>query len=264
VKAEDRAQGQDPSLPDHVLASTAIPFPFGQADDGTKRFITSLGMMQEPSVNLAGQVLGGDLRGAGYDLLGMLNPMLKVPLEATTGQSFFRHGSANDELTPNVGQALADLGVRAGLRNADQGPVRYPGSNAVEAALQLSPLARAASSLRTATDTRKGPAEKALNLLSGIKVSDISPKSQSYTLARRASELAKAAGAKTRQDVYFSRQQLEELRKSDPELAAKQEALQALMNQLSGKSKGSKAGKKTAKENGKGEFRLSGIRAKSK
>ena len=76
VKALDRSQGRDPSVPNSVLEGTSIPL--GQAEDGTKRYLTNLGLMHEPAVKMLGSGLSGDTRGLGYDLLGMMHPVLST------------------------------------------------------------------------------------------------------------------------------------------------------------------------------------------
>jgi len=206
--------------------------------------------MHEPAVNTLGAVLGGNTRSALYDVAGMLNPLLKVPAEHMTGQSFFQRGEPQQNLDPNIGRTLSNIAVMAGLRDADAGPVRYPGSETVEMALGISPLGRLASTVRTLTDTRKGVAEKAANTLTGVRVTDVSPKKQAYTLMRRAEDLAKANGAKARSEVYFSKADLENLAKSDPAMAARQMELQKLLNNLKSKSKSKQSIPKLKKRSG--------------
>lgn len=253
LKAQDRAHAQDASIPDHILDGTAIPL--GQADDGTKKFISQLGLMHEPAVKMLGSAAGGDTRGALYDTAGMLHPLLKMPLEHMTGQSFYQHGADSSQLTPTIGQTLANIGTVTGLRDKDAGAIQYPGSNLVESALQLSPLSRLASSARTLSDPRKTIAEKILNTTTGAKVADVSPKQQSFTLMRRAESLAKSQGAHSRSEVYFSKKELEALEKTDPVQAKKQRELQALLNALKAKQATKAKDSKTKAKSG--EIRLS-------
>ena len=230
IKSEDRANARDESLSDSLLSGTSIPL--GQRDDGTKTFLSGLGLAHEPASRMIGDLLGGDSRGFLYDMAGQVNPLLKTPMEHMTGQSFYQRGEPQSKLDPNVGRTLANLGVMAGLRDKDAGPIQYPGSAAVEMALGASPLSRLASTARTLTDTRKSLHEKALNTLTGLKVTDVSPKSQEFNLIRRAEEMAKASGAKSRSDVYFSKKELTQLERLDPALAEKQKKLQMLLNDL--------------------------------
>lgn len=235
IKAEDRAHAQDPSLPDSVLSGTSIPL--GASEDGTKRLLQGAGLMHEQAVNTLGAALGGNTRGAMYDAAGMLNPLLRVPLEQMTGQSFFQRGEPQGNLDPNIGRTLSNVAVMAGQRDPEAGPVKYPGSHAVETAIGISPLSRIASTVRTLTDTRKSAAEKAANTLTGAKITSISPKKQAYTLIRRAEDLAKASGAKSRADVYFSKAELDKIKESDPALYEKQKGLQVLLNNLKAQTK---------------------------
>lgn len=245
VKGLDRAQGVDQSIPDNVTDGTAIPI--GESADGTKRFINNLGLMHEPAVKMLGAALGLNTRGVGYDLAGMLHPAIRTAAEHTTGQSFYQRGQEQTNLFPTVGGTLSNLGVQAGVLPENAKPISYPGSNAVEMALQLSPLIRAGTAARTLSDPRKsgleGAAAKAANLLSGIKVTDVSPQKQKYELIRRAEALAKSEGAKSRSDVYFSAKELAELKDSDPKQYERQKELQGLLNALKKKTPTAKESK---------------------
>lgn len=243
IKAQDRSQARDASLPDSVQDSTALQM--GTLPDGTKRLLTGLGLAHESAVKTLGSAVGGDLAGAGYDSLGMLSPLLRNPLEGITGQSFYQRGEPSRNLESNVGRTLANLGVMAGVRDKDAGPISYPGSSVVDAALNLSPVSRYASTIRSLTDTRKDMATKALNTLTGVKVTDVSPKRQTYELMKKAEKLAKANGGHVRSEVYFSKKDLEKIAKTDPEMAKKQQELQGLLRALNGRS-GRSGGSKSA------------------
>ena len=247
VTAQDRVSGADESIPDHVTAGTHMPLTPGP--DGTKRFVTGFGLAHEPAVRTLGALAQGvgqtDINGfrdAAYDVLSNLNPAVKIPLEAAFQQSFFKRGQPQMDLVPNIGQTLANIGKSTGLRDSDQ-PVTFPGSGALETALQLSPLSRVGSTARTLSDTRKALGERIANVLSGLKIEDVSPKTQTYTLIRKAEELAKRSGGHVRSEVYFSKAELEALRRVDPQLAAQQERLQKLLSALKKKQKGKKKAK---------------------
>ena len=126
-----------------------------------------------------------------------------------------------------------------GLRDEHAGPVKYgkiPEAIA-ETALALSPLSRIASTARTLTDTRKNMGEKLANTLTGLRITDVSPKKQQFTLIRRAEDLAKSEGAKARSDVYFNKADMEDLEKSNPKLAERQKQLQGMLNSLKASTK---------------------------
>jgi hypothetical protein len=257
VKLQNRMHAGDASLPDYVLSGTAIPL--GERDDGTKTFATGLGLMHEPAVHTLGALAHGDLKSAGLDLLAMLNPLVRAPLEHATGQSFYQRGEPVGNLDPNIGRLLSNLGVYAGLRGEHAGPMEFPGSSVVEPLVAASPLSRMVGTAKGLTDTRKkglvGALEKAANATTGLRITDVSPAKQHATLLRRAQELAKKAGGKAREDVYFSKAQLERLKETDPALYARQKALQKMLNQLN-----ARAGAAKQKKEQTGDFKLSRVK----
>jgi len=235
VKQTDQHNSQDATLPDYLMDSTSIPL--GEREDGTKRILSGLGLMHESSAKMLGQALGGDLRGLGYNIGSQLSPLIKTPIEMTTGQSLFREGEPTETLDPNLGRTASNILQGLGLRDESAGPVRYPGSEAAEQIVGMSPFGRLATTARSVTDTRKGAAEKLLNNLTGVRVSDISPDRQAQQIRKRIEKLAKATGAKTRSDVYFSAEELARLKQTDPAKYAQQAALKQLINDLKKKSK---------------------------
>lgn len=140
---------QDPQetfTPDYLGRGLAIPV--GSEKEGTTRFLTNLGLPFED----LGMIRGGPnwLQETALGLLGQTNPLIKGPLEYATGKQFYS------------GRDLEDLHSRTGA------PV-------LEQAIMNSPLARAASTLGTLTDTRKWQDPLALftNLLTGVRLSDV-------------------------------------------------------------------------------------------
>jgi hypothetical protein len=154
-------------------------------------------------------------------------------------------------LFPTIGGTASNVLESLGLREPGQGPIEYPGSKVAEMALGMSPLMRLGTFARTASDPRKGLLEKAANTLSGIKVTDVSPKRQRFELLRKAEALAEAGGAHSRKETYFSKAELEKIKETDPALYERQVELQNLLNSLKAKPKAKKA------EESKGGFRLS-------
>lgn len=266
TKAQDRSHSTDPTIPDNILSGTALPLADGP--DGTKRFITGFGLQHEPIVHTLGALAGGDLRGAMYDVFGMTNPMIKTPLEHMTGQSFYQRGEPAQNLESNIGRTLSNLGVMAGLRDKEAGPVSFPGLKAIDTVVGASPLSRYAATARTLTDQRKTIGERLMNTTTGVKVSDVSPKKQAYELMKKAENLAKEEGGRTRSEVYFSKKELERLDKDNPQLAAKQRELQKLLNGLKskvvhgGSIGSSKSGGKSRSKNKSKTRKSSGARSR--
>jgi hypothetical protein len=228
LRTMNRARGSNALTPDYVAETASIPL--GQQPDGSDRYLTGFGLMFEDAFQFA----GGPRQG-GLEALSRLNPLLKTPLEMATGQSFFQKGPMGgrpiEDLDPTIGRIAANLTGR------DEA-VRYPGSQAAEALLSATPLSRAATSLRTATDPRKGLLGRAANLGTGFRISDVSPGSQDTILRERAEVLMKELGAKTFQRTYFPEERKE---KMSPNQLLKAMELQALQNELARRAKERKA-----------------------
>jgi hypothetical protein len=137
-KAAGRARGAEPGfLPPQIGEGVALPVT-SEDETGTKRFFTRTGL---PFEDLAQMTTGSDY-------LGMLNPLLKAPLELATGRQFF------------TGRDIRDLRSDTGSTLLDQ-------------ALANSPLGRFATTGRTLVDERKDALSKAINLVSGTHLSDV-------------------------------------------------------------------------------------------
>lgn len=120
----------------------------------------------------------------GLEALGRTNPLIKAPLEWSTGGSFFQHGPHGprplSELDPPIGRTLNNVARGLGLTERDQ-PVRLP--LALEHAVANSPLSRFTTTARTLTDGRKGGLGKLTNTLSGMRVTDVPERVQDAAIA---------------------------------------------------------------------------------
>jgi hypothetical protein len=139
-------EGQDAFLPEYLQGGLGIPLG-PEGEDGNQKFLTNLDLPVE-SVFEPLHAGPGWMAQTGQDILSQLNPMIKGPLELATGQQFF------------TGRKLADLYSPTGSVVADQ-------------LIGNSPLTRVASSVRTLADDRKSIPIKAINLLTGARVSDV-------------------------------------------------------------------------------------------
>jgi hypothetical protein len=240
-------------VPDYVLDSSGVPVQ--RKDDGTLQYLTGLGLMHEPATKILGQAVTGattgDLRPLGLNALSQLNPFISHPIEQAAGVSFAREGDATANMESNSGRLLSNMAVLAGLRHPDAGPVKFAGQSALDFVGGLTPADRLLSTARQLTDTRRGigklimqdepitAAQAGYELgvgvgpaVSGLRVTDISPQKQLVTLRQRAEKIAQEAGARTRNDVYFSRAERDKMKEANPALAAKQEEIQKLLNSL--------------------------------
>lgn len=242
IRATADMQDKDPTTPEYVQQTTSIPL--NTLPDGTKRYLTGLGLMHEGPLSY----FGGGTQGMLMQGLSQVNPFIKAPIEYATGESFFQRGPMGGrdlgDLDPTVGRTLSNIGVMTGMMPEGSGPVRFTGQQPVEFILGNSPISRALTTARSLTDTRKDPLSKGLNFLTGARVSDISPAAQDAVLRDAAQAYGKQIGAKEFSRVHFSKQQIAELEKSDPRAARLAVAFNALQKQLSDRQKGRK--KKTA------------------
>lgn len=129
-------QGESGFTPEQVGQGAAVPL--GAEQGGVQRYLSGLGLPFEE--------IGGQFTGRG--ILGMLNPIVKAPLEAWTGRSFFQ------------GRDLRDLYSQTGNKAADF-------------VIANSPASRLLSSYTTITDPRKSWGDKALNLGTGARLTDV-------------------------------------------------------------------------------------------
>jgi hypothetical protein len=148
-------------VPEYLGEGLAVKL--GREDDGTQRFFTRTGLPWEDFMPFD----PGRGASAGMDILGQTNPLIKAPLELATGKQFF------------TGRDLADLSSHG-----------LTGLTPVDQAIVNSPLGRFFTTARTLADERKGAGAKALNLLTGARISDVDMEKQRDIEARKLVEEA--------------------------------------------------------------------------
>ena len=118
-------------------------------------------------------------------------------------------------------------------------------TTAVEFAVGNSPITRLATTARQLTDPRKTLGMKALNLGTGMRISQVSPPAQESLTREYASQLLKEVGGRTFTRTYApSEQELAGLSEADREKAKR---MHALLNLLAQKSKDRKEAKQEAR-----------------
>lgn len=229
--------GEDPNrpLPDYVAQTSAIPL--GEREDGSQSFLTGFGFAHEVPL----QYLGGGLRGAGVEALSQLNPLIKGPLEYFTGESFFQRGPLGgrdiDDLDPTVGRILTQAGLQDEKPSGQAKPVF--GSQLAENVIANSPASRTLTTLRMLLDPRKReetaafPGDAlAMNLLTGARVSDVTPVSQDALVRDTIQAMVKQEGGKSFETARFSNKIIERAEQQDPEQADRMRAFNAYLNLL--------------------------------
>lgn len=231
IRGTNALRGDDPFVPEYIKQGLAIPLPSGESGD--PRFLGGLGLMHEDPLSF----LGAGVGGAGMEVLSRLNPIFKAPMEWSTGESFFQRGPDGgrplDDLDPTIGRLLSNIGLGDGKK-----PVKWPGSEAMEMVIANSPAARVASTARMLTDTRKGVGTKALNFLSGAKITDVPPQTREALIREGVQRILKSDhGAKDFERIFIPKEELDKMSPEDRQAA---EQLLAMLKTLANKAKARK------------------------
>jgi len=241
VRVQNKGRDKDTALPEFIKDTAAIPL--GTTEDGTKRYLASLGLMHEAPLEFFNP--GPDMaQSFGRKAIASSNPLLKGPLEHFFGQSSFQPGDDGGgrplgDLDPTIGRILANV-------TGAQDPITFPGSQALDQILMNSPVARVLTTARTLTDPRKsvnvggvqlpGPAALA-NVLTGFRVSDVSPATQEKALRSAVQKAVKGLGGKTFSEVYLPKSREERLSEGSKEDLGK---YRAALNSLAKKARSRK------------------------
>jgi hypothetical protein len=173
-------------VPEHLREGLSIPIPggpFGSKDPSRQRYLLGLGLMHEdPAKYLRpGQTAFDTVSGTLSEVAGAMNPLIKAPLELATGTQLFSQRPLKD-LEPGAGRMVSNVAKTFGY---DMPVPNTP--ILLEQALSNLPTSRAMSTTRTMFDPAKGPADRALRFLTGVRITDI--------------DLAKARQAAIRQEL---------------------------------------------------------------
>lgn len=193
-------------LPEHVSRTLTIPDPFGTPD----RYFTGFGLMPEEALNL----LGGDTS----TVLGQLSPIVKAPMEILTGRSFFQAG-------PSGGRAIRDMDspLQRIYHNLRGDPDARTSSNAADVlAMNILPTPITMARQLTGIREQDTATKKAINLLTGARVIDVSEAQQDAVLREATEELLRQeGGARTLERVWIDQESLDRMSPSDRERALK-------------------------------------------
>ena len=245
VKAIARASESDQLTPDYIAESVSLPVegtPLATgAPEGTDRYITGFGFAFEDPLSF----LSGGLRGAGGEALSRMTPFLKAPIEWISGETFFqRTPQGGRELTdtdPTIGRILANV-------TGAEKPVKFLprfASEPLEFLAANSPISPFLTMARQATDPRKNAASTALNLLTGVKVSDVSPAVKDQLLRGIIEQQMVSRGAKQFLRTYYPKTELPGLSEQERNEILQ---LQSIANMLAQRTKERKAAKEAEKE----------------
>ena len=165
-------------LPERFRRSSAIPLPFGSGD-GLQRYLTKIDFPWEAPLNLLTPGVGvgpvsamtDTVAQTGSNIIGMLNPLIKAPIEFFANRQFFSGKDLSDAYS-----VLEARGVPGGR------PLEQIISNFVPFG------SRALGTYRQLTDDRLDPLDSAgkvaMNLLSGLSISDQDTQRETERAAR--------------------------------------------------------------------------------
>lgn len=207
-------------LPPQLGGSLAIPI--GQEEDGTQRYLSQFDFPVETLnrvINPAG--VKETVRG----LLSQTDPLLKAVIETGTGINLFRGRNLEDLESP-TGR------IAANIMGADEPLWKQP---LVDTALANSPLSRYLSTAAQAGDKRKGWPTFIGNTLTGLRLTDQKmDEARAIAASKAAKELLKNLGARSRELISFSK---DELLRLPPEERDQAEKLQSLIRSIGKQAK---------------------------
>lgn len=224
VRAINGMRDPQAMTPDYVSETASIPL--STSEDGTDHYLTGAGLMFEDPLSF----LGGGMRGGLLEVASRTNPMIKAPAEWATGQSFFQKGPMGgrslEDLDPTIGRTLANLTGR-------KDPV--PTSKALEF-IATNTIGRPLTAARTMTypvnDPSLGTAAKtAMNLLTGARITSISPAAQDALLREEVHQSMRKVGGRTFTRMHIPADVEAKMDQDELQEARKLEALLALLSQ---------------------------------
>ena len=203
IQAEGRSHEKLPAFtPPYVQTSAALPgnmLPesiFGKPAPDTVRAVTGLGLMHEDPL----QFLAMDPRKPFSSLpmnvlregMGRMNPLFQRPVEAATGTSLFKSGPRGGRSLENMDPALARLFANV---TGQKTPPKLPWG--AETLTQFG-APRLTTTLKTLTETpeRKNLPTKLLNVLTGARVTDVSPRARESEMREAIQGLQTALGGR--------------------------------------------------------------------
>jgi len=233
IRAARLSQSQMPGLPDHIRQGLAIPV--GQDEEGNPQFVTASGLMHEDPLGFFsgarhGLDLPGLVRGGTLEVISRANPLIKAPIEWGMGSSAFQAGASGGrdlrDMDPTIGRIVQNITGEEGP------PMRLGFLDHLAANL---PTSRAMTMLRTMTDTRKNVPEKLINLLTGVRISSLSPAAQDAEFRENIEDLLRDfPQTRAFERVYIPQ---EELEKMSPEEQQRAIYLQTLLKILGERAK---------------------------
>lgn len=218
IRAVRLSQPDNEFLPQHLTESPALPLG-GEDSTGTQNYLTGFGLMFEDPLRMAGNLLSGQSQDFARDLLSDSNPLIKGVAEWGLGRSSFQGGPLGGRDLADMDPVLGRIFTQVGLQKERPGGQAAPafGSRGLEFMLANSPISRILSSVKTSMDERKNILERSLNILSGLRISSVSPEQRQRGVRELTNALAKDIGARPFTTWHISDELLADAKESNPE-----------------------------------------------
>jgi hypothetical protein len=174
TKLMSNARDKDAYVPEYLAGGGAVPI--GDGPDGTKRYISGFGTPLEEAMDRF-RFKGGlpDVKNTLLQLAAQGNPILKAPIEQLFNTQFHTGRKLTDLAPPRSVAALSHL-------------VSEDNPQLLSQILVNSPLSRFVTAADKMIDERKPWWSKALNLGSGVRITDVDEARQRSIEARKALE----------------------------------------------------------------------------
>lgn len=154
------------------------------------------------------------------NVVSMSNPLLKGFAEFGLGVSSFQGGPMGGRDIADMDPLLGRIFTQAGLQNELPSQQAAPafGSRSLEFLLANSPFSAVLSTAKTALDyDRKTGMQRALNLLTGLKFTTVSPEGSRRALREVINADARDVGARAFETFHVSPELIEYVRQNFPE-----------------------------------------------
>lgn len=253
MRSANRVRDDKVTTPEYI--SQGVSIPLSPDKDGSLNFITGLGLMHESVLPMGDAVsnflFSGDVQKPLYEVGGMLNPAPKAVIENMLNRSLFqedpRGGRLLDDMDPPLGRIGSNIAKGLGIRDSDEA-MKTP--KLLESLVSNSPMSKYVSTLKQVTDTRKNLfPTKALNTLTGVKISKVSPQAQDQILRERSSILMNSLGGRTFERDYIPEDVLQSLSPEDRAVADKLRSSSALLSDRAKQRKAIKEMQKAQENN---------------
>ena len=257
-------------MPDYISQTAAARVPEGTPispdDPETARYLTGFGLMFEDPLSMAFNPL--DQRGwksAGLELASAMRPELKMPAEFLTGQSFFQRGPSGGRPLRELGSPFQQIASNLSGIPLEDRPFRRGGPGVLEQLAMNSPLSRYITTARQLSSPvpralqgkYSDAAKSAFNVLTGLRLSDVTLAGQRKEQRMRTEEAIRSLPSATGRDylqTYVPKRDVVGLAEGgDLRQAAQAEALNAILRRLRVESRERAAEKQERRLGGKVE-----------